>query len=379
MPFPDISFGDFAQFIQLNFRDDISLATVLVLLFSLTENPQFLNLHGRRQHSKWNKEPGRQITSWITVFSQILLGIRLKETRAELFLPHDGIIALTPDAPYCDKSVAALSYKLDRMITPLKLNPFKSNGNLAHRRKTVSYKAIEPMHLICPGSYQCETSSCSPFSLTQNTRYRDIPQVTLLKGTDVCKFAFVLQGFCNSCKTSYYADRDRIKQSPTSKAYDQCYVNSAPYLKLGQSLWGDRVFTNSVTSATYSFHASASAITEFFNDSFGRQEGIKITRRHVWQAYVHETIRMVAQDSKINLIVPEKVNIDEVTDIAFEILGANGFIKASEGHSCKECTHGQRFGPNDQGQDPKDYDPVKMVVVDGIVMSPTVSLFFCFA
>jgi hypothetical protein len=52
---PDIPFGEFAKFIQLNFRDDISF--VLVLLFSLTENPQFLNLHGQWQH--WNNEPGK--------------------------------------------------------------------------------------------------------------------------------------------------------------------------------------------------------------------------------------------------------------------------------------------------------------------------------
>lgn len=373
MPFPDIPFGEFAKFIQLNFRDDISLATVLVLLFSLTENPQFLNLHGRRQHSKWNNEPGKPNTGWINAFSQLLLEIRLKEICAELFLPHDGIIHLNPDVPYCDKSVIALSAKLNAMITLLKLNPFKHTGHLAHRQKTISYSAIEPIRLVCPGSYQCQSPGCLPLSLAQHTRYRDIPQVTLLKGTDVCKYAFVLQGFCNACKTSYYADRERIKQSPTSAVYNQCYINSAPYLKLGQSLWGDRIFTNCVTSATYSFHASASAFTEFFNDSFGRQAGIKITRRHIWQAYVHETIRMVAQDSDVNLIVPDKVTIDEVTDYAFQLLGANGFIKASESHSCSECSHEQQFGPNEQNQDPQDYEPVRMVVVDGIVMSPTVS------
>jgi hypothetical protein len=44
-PFPDISFYAFNQIIESTFGSDISLATVLTLLFTVTENVDLLNLH----------------------------------------------------------------------------------------------------------------------------------------------------------------------------------------------------------------------------------------------------------------------------------------------------------------------------------------------
>ena len=46
------------------------------------------------------------------------------------------------------------------------------------------------------------------------------------------------------------------------------YLNSAKYLKVGQSIWIDCVFSGAVINATYSFHASSAAFAEFWNDSF---------------------------------------------------------------------------------------------------------------
>jgi hypothetical protein len=41
------------------------------------------------------------------------------------------------------------------------------------------------------------------------------------------------------------------------------YLNSAKYLKVGQSLWVDQSFSGTVINATYSFHASSAAFAEF--------------------------------------------------------------------------------------------------------------------
>jgi hypothetical protein len=43
--FPDISFNVFSSFIAQNFGSKITLATMLMLLFSTIENPDLLNLH----------------------------------------------------------------------------------------------------------------------------------------------------------------------------------------------------------------------------------------------------------------------------------------------------------------------------------------------
>jgi hypothetical protein len=49
-PFPDIPFKVFVEFIGENFSSKISLVTVLVVLLSMTENTQLLNLHARQQN-----------------------------------------------------------------------------------------------------------------------------------------------------------------------------------------------------------------------------------------------------------------------------------------------------------------------------------------
>ncbi|KAF8807100.1 hypothetical protein BYT27DRAFT_7018367, partial [Phlegmacium glaucopus] len=43
--FPDITFKFFNDFVATNFSSKVSLATVLLVLFSLTDNPDLLNLH----------------------------------------------------------------------------------------------------------------------------------------------------------------------------------------------------------------------------------------------------------------------------------------------------------------------------------------------
>jgi hypothetical protein len=64
--------------------------------------------------------------------------------------------------------------------------------------------------------------------------------------------------------------------------------------------------------------------------------------------------------------------ISEVTEKAYDILGNKGSINAATNHSCSECTHAykQSLEDNDMNIDAED---VTMVVLDGIVMGPTVS------
>ena len=158
--FPDLSFHNFAKFIQLHFASDISLSTVLVLLCSLTENLEFLNLHGWQQHSKVGNEHCSPLSGWIKMFSRILLAERLRQTRNELFKPEDAA-PLSEAENYTTHAVTRLSIKLNKMITVLGLNSHKLNGKLRHRRRAISYEAIEPVFLICPQAYQCETASCA--------------------------------------------------------------------------------------------------------------------------------------------------------------------------------------------------------------------------
>ena len=67
-------------------------------------------------------------------------------------------------------------------------------------------------------------------------------------------------------------------------------------------------------------------------------------------------------------------NIYQLVETAFNILGQDGQIPLAQKHECSECT--QPFKPC-QGQDaPENALPVKMIVMDGIVMGPTVFFLF---
>jgi hypothetical protein len=82
------------------------------------------------------------------------------------------------------------------------------------------------------------------------------------------------------------------------------------------------------------------------------------------------------------------LNIKDVTEQAFNYLGQNGRIHSAAGHTCAECTHKYKetadvMPPDDEPQNTisgsqemdGNFAPVTMVVVDGIVMGPTVSIY----
>jgi hypothetical protein len=160
-------------------------------------------------------------------------------------------------------------------------------------------------------------------------------------------------------------------------------------------------------NGTYTFHASVSAYAEFWNNTFHADQSTKfkgVTRHHIWQAFVQETIRTIASASGDELILHDGLAIDQVVSEAFVILGGNGVIAAAGNHSCSECTQEYKQsvdiipaaaaksvdesmnderveeleeleeleGPTNRIAD--DRSIVTMAVLDGIVMGPSVSL-----
>jgi len=105
---------------------------------------------------------------------------------------------------------------------------------------------------------------------------------------------------------------------------------------------------------------------------------------------VQESVRTIASsiNPKINLELDANLRIRDVTEQAFNYLGQNGHIHSAAGHTCAECTHKYKQTadviPSDNEpqnttsglQEMDDnFAPVTMVVVDGIVMGPTVSIY----
>ena len=320
----------------------------------------------------------------------------------------------TPD----HELITPLALKLDAMADLLNLS-YDDTGRYKGKLKPVSHAEIQPVYVICPISSTCKTVTCNPCGLQQATRARDIPLVTLIKGTTIHHNVPVLTGKCPSCMTSYSADHERFS-SEAENDWKRTYLNSAKYFKVGQTLWVDRVFSNAVLNGMYNFHASAAAYMEFWNNSFGTvnaQCSVKVTRRQVWQTFVQESIRTISATSGINLELKDGLPINEVTTEAFSALGEAGMIRAADQHACSECTQEYKVkadliinedpaavvGVDENQRVPQladehiplqilakdtntpmrspsaddmdvDHAPVKMVVVDGIVMGTTVSI-----
>jgi hypothetical protein len=386
-PFPNITFKTFNEFIKQQFSSNISLSTVLVILFSLTENPDLLNLHARQQYVKCKGEHRTTSSGWIKSLARALKANIHKNQNKPLKMKN-----VDKDAEE-EHIIAAFGLRLDGLAKLLGLHPYDNDGEFQGKLNPVSHKMIQPVHVLCPIATECKTQNCNGRSLLQNTPTRDVPEVTLIKNSVMYKNVPVLTGQCSTCQTKYLADHERAIENSAQDKHSKVYLNSAKYLKVGQNLWVDRLFSNGVVNGMYSFHASAAAYKEYWNDSFWKQQSNQvkpISRRQVWQAFTQETIRSIAAASNYDLILSDNLNIDEVTKEAFFILGNNGLITAANNHSCSECTHEYKRTadtlPGENGahqaniQIPSTSDDdmevdkamITMAVLDGIVMGPTV-------
>jgi hypothetical protein len=363
-PFPNISFKMLNDFVLHHFSSQVSLATVLMIIFSLTENTDLLNLHSRQKNPSIEGEQRNSSSGWMKALGRAIEQHLGEKTKS--LLKHDE------RTEYQDRNSVAdlLAVKLDQMATLLDLEPIYSQKSRKVQQKLlpVSHKEISAIHIICPVSMECRDPECQPRALWQDTRSRDVPHVTLIKGTIIYKDVHVLSGKCPQCKSRYYADHEAGNQ--VAGQLQVVYLNTAKYMKVGQSIWVDRAFGNAVTNGMYSFHASAAAYMGYWNNTFGHINSVTLSRRHIWQAFIQESIRTIAMEQNVNLKLNNMLPIDDVAREAFAMLGQNGVISASAGHSCSECTQPYRGPANEDGMD-VDHADVKMHVVDGIVIGPT--------
>jgi len=68
--FPNPTFQAFSNFILSNFHSEISLTTTLLILFSLIENPELLNLHARQTHPAYSDENLTQASGWMKTLTR---------------------------------------------------------------------------------------------------------------------------------------------------------------------------------------------------------------------------------------------------------------------------------------------------------------------
>jgi hypothetical protein len=103
-----------------------------------------------------------------------------------------------------DQEITAFSYKLDVLAKLLDLHPYDEDGQLEDKLQPVSHKLIQPVHVLCPNSMECETANCNSRSLLQSMQTRDIPQVTLIKNSVIYDDVFFSLGNVQPAKPNIW-------------------------------------------------------------------------------------------------------------------------------------------------------------------------------
>ena len=224
-PFSGITFRAFSQFVEQHFSSRISLTTVLVVLFTLTNNSDVLNLHARQQHPLPD-ERLQMISGWLKALARAL-DEKLGQDTGQLFQTTANLNN--------DQRNSAIAIKLNSLYKLLDLSPYDNEGVFHQSRYKQVRKEIEPAYVISPTSIQCQTQSCNGRSFHTNTRDRDTPRVTLIKGSKIYEEVHVLSGKCPQCKTIYYADHETSAPIDTDDddSGTKVYLDNAKYLKVG--------------------------------------------------------------------------------------------------------------------------------------------------
>src|SRR6266446_2439990 len=242
-----------------------------MVLLSITHNTELLSLHFKQDQA------GSRATLWIKCLSCAILEQLGSDNADTLF--SESELSMFATATTKHRDVASLSLKLSELSQLLGLYPYNKKKKFTGTLQPISHSSIQPACLICPNSSVCLTEGCDHCFLKQNTPTKDIPRVTLIKGTEVFENVQLLSGFCSNCKTIYYADHERTAATKDTEAM-QFSLNSAKYLKVGQKLWVDRKFSTAVMNGIYHLHASTSGWANYFNDTYGNDGRIQPAKDH---------------------------------------------------------------------------------------------------
>ncbi|KAF9497287.1 hypothetical protein BDN71DRAFT_1545421 [Pleurotus eryngii] len=293
-PFPNMLFTEFAQSVQSNFGPKIKLSTVLMLLMTLVNNMDLLNLHGQQQASSQQES-----TSWMAALVCAVKAKLSDNDFASLFNCDDTQALQTPQ----------------QWVLKCKLHP-------------ISTTSVQPIIRITPMVMACPTLTCNKHSLTQELHERDTSQVTLLQGSQCFKNVPVLAGRCSICRTLYWADHECFTQN---NGDDVClYLNDAKYFKVGKSVWVDRLVSRAIVNANYSFHALTAAITRFWHFSFVQPSGVtfKLSCHQVWKAFVAESICHMASIDNQEIVFESNLSINALVAAAYAELGDGGIMSS---------------------------------------------------
>jgi hypothetical protein len=109
----------FSQFVKHNFDATITLAQVLLVLITATDNPNLLNLHARQQHPKCKGENRSGSSGGIRCLACALCE-RMGDGGINLLQDREHVSGDKSDGNIIDR----VGTKLDKLAKTLKLEPY---------------------------------------------------------------------------------------------------------------------------------------------------------------------------------------------------------------------------------------------------------------
>ena len=325
-----------------------------MLLFTITENTDLLNLHQRQQNPQLSDEKWVDLSSWIKSLAREVQKQTTRPKFKTLFKKSESLNLI-----FNNQIITKIGTKLNDLTDLLGLNSFGNDGQLIQKLLPISKKEIQPILMICPSSNVCSDKKCQGHAILQHSDPNQLAEATLIKGSEIFTGVIILSGQCSNCKTHYFADHENYPQVEGPRK--RVHLNNAKYLKIGQSLYVDWIFSKAVINGTYSFHASAAAYAEFWTNSYGKKDSFKIKRQQIWQAFIQESIRTIACTSNILFETNDNTSIENLIYDAFAVLGEDGGIRLSDKHTCSECTQEHKSVADFT---PTANDPVAVLGVD---------------
>jgi hypothetical protein len=284
LPFPDIAFHDFVDFVRDNFSGSVSLSVVLSFVLTVLRNPLLISLHYWWKLSLAPDEQVDERSNWGTALAEEMLDtwpslLPSKKAEVKSRTRKAGWIL---DAIESFVELARLDHQL------------ASGAVLAKIDET----AIQTLRFLVPPRVSCRTRGCHELALKRLSNDRDVPSVALICGTQVFK-ASVLAGQCTKCRAFYYPDHETHRYDSGPLRY---YPSDSAYLKAGQNLWVDRQFALSVLYGLYYF-ASTNSFTNFWLTTYW--PGGSLSRRHVWRTFLEISTRLVSDALDVQFMIPD--------------------------------------------------------------------------
>ncbi|EJD32917.1 hypothetical protein AURDEDRAFT_77376, partial [Auricularia subglabra TFB-10046 SS5] len=390
LPFPEMKFSAFSDFVATYLHQDISLAAVLGFLFTVLRNPDVLALHYRQKHCLARGDvvtATSKLSNWGTFLALAILqrwdGKPLN-SEPSTFLPTIPGQDRYTDGDDQNKVVKCkqLTLAVERFVT---FTPWVTITGKSFPR--FDERDIQHIMVLAPNRPSCRTKNCG-VALKRNSKNQDVPEITVITGTTVHPASYVLGAHCTVCSAIYYPDHSTHLIPGGDGAKQTYYPRSAAYMKIGRSLWVDELFGWSVLNGLYAF-ASTASFTEYWTKTYW-PEG-SLSRRHVWQAWVKLSVRVVSEAANREFVTKDRPSINEFVETANKTFLRDSIgsphplygssIPGTSGHSCSECTQPyppavdvERARPDQVAGDPRlqltGTQYVRANVIDGIVMGP---------